>query len=261
MWWRQTPFDIGEGLGLAALLVAARPRLKLPDWPSIGGALPIVLGCFFTLIFVLFAFGAHVDYWVEVDLQVKWLVPSVAWLRGFTDGAVYLGTFAFFAFLVASSLFALHFGLRTTILRFSAPATLGLMLSLALFDVKEMPIHVTNFTAFLSYDGFDFVSNWSVLLVSACVTFLKPPRRDLLLQYQTPLPSVDGWWKGEENSWMVQECPKCHKPSWLPYQKKVTKEGNQFFSHIVYPHLDESRKKARKCVVKVPTVARVISRP
>jgi diguanylate cyclase (GGDEF)-like protein len=94
-------------------------------------------------------------------------MPSVHWLRGLTDGAVYLGTFAFAAFIVASLSFALHFGLRKTILRFSAPATLGLMLCLAIFDVREMPIHVTNFTTALSYDGFDFTSNWSILLVSA----------------------------------------------------------------------------------------------
>jgi hypothetical protein len=258
-WWRQTPFDLGEGLTIVALLVLIRPRMRIPDWPSTEGRLPVALGILFSGLFLLLAFGAHVNYWVEVDLQARWLLPSVTWLRGLTDGPVYLGSAAFISLFLASFFLALHFGLRNTLLRFSAPLVLGFMVSLAIFDVREMPIHVTNFTVGLSFDGFDFVSNWSILLVSGCLTLLNPPQRDLFREYQVPLPAADGWWRGENQMNMIQECPKCHKPSWLPYQKKVTKEGDQFYSHVVYPHLDESRRRARKCVVKIPAPQGVLS--
>jgi len=253
-WWKQSLFDLGEGTGLVAVLILVLSRASVPDWPDIDQGITIVAGAIFTFLFLLFAFGAHVAFWIVRDFNLGWMWPAVDSLRALTDGPALLGTYAFAFFILATLCFALQFGLRNALFRFAAPFTLAVMASLAVLDVGEMPLHITNFTAGVVVGGFDLTSNWSVLLVSGFLTLFPPPRQDLLLQYQSPLPRADGWWRGEPDLMAVQ-CPKCQQRSWLPYQKKIVEEHGQVYSILVYPH-PEGRHRLRKCVVKALAVPR-----
>jgi len=254
-WWKQTLFDLGEGVGLVGALILVLSRTTIPDWPSVDQSITLVAGALFTFLFLLFAFGAHVAYWVMRDFNLSWMWPAVNSLRALTDGPVLLGTYAIVFFILAFFFFSLQLGLRTALFRFAAPFTFAVMMSLALLDLREMPLHVTNLTAGISAGGFDLTSNWSVLLVSGFLSFFPPPRQDLLLEYEAPLPRADGWWRGEPDLSMAQVCPKCHQRSWLPYQRKIVEEHGQVYSILVYPH-PEGRSGLRKCVVKALAVPR-----
>lgn len=246
LWWRQTPFDIAEGLLVVAGLLLALPRLKVPEWPRLDTRVPLIFGGLFTFLFALFAFVAHIGYWVVIDYNAYWLWPTVNALRIFTDGPVYLGVWGFGTLVVACAFVALNLGMRNSVFRFGAPAVLILMVSLAVVDLKEMSIHVTNFTAGLSLDGFDLVSNWFVLMVSGCLTLLAPPGLGLPLRLERENVLPDGWWKIEPTV-----CPKCHEPAWTPYQSKVTRKYGEVYSYLVYRHPSGSGKSPRKCTVQV----------